>query len=61
MHVINSDKITDLQTENIVSETGSTFSTDSSLGLFNLGFLNNEYLVRDILNLLKDALFDLET
>jgi hypothetical protein len=55
------DKITDLQTENIVSETGSTFSTDSSLGLFNLGFLNNEYLVRDILNLLKDALFDLET
>lgn len=55
------DKFTDLPTENVVSETGSTFSTDSSLGLFNLGFLNNEYLVRDILNLLKDALFDLES
>lgn len=55
------DKFTDLQTENVVSETGSTFSTDSSLGLFNLGFLNNEYLVRDILNLLKDALLDLES
>lgn len=46
--------------DNFASENGSTFSTDSSFGLTSVGFLNNEYLVRDILDMLKNALVDLE-
>ncbi|XP_076098495.1 uncharacterized protein LOC143068375 isoform X2 [Mytilus galloprovincialis] len=54
------NRITEPTLENRACENDSTFSTDSSLGLISVGFLNNEYLVRDILDMLKDALLDLE-